>query len=132
MAQISGKNGQVYIGAATSSIAYLDNWSINFTTDKDEITAFGGDWHTFLLTGITGATGTMSGKSDPTASGQSQIRTLYLSGGSVVAVSLWLQETTGQVFTCSVIVDSWGVGVSLNAVETFNASFTVNTRPSHA
>lgn len=130
MAQIWGKNGLVSASALASTVAYLDTWSINFTSDKDEVTAFGGDWHTYLQT-LQGATGSASGKSDPTASGQSAIRTMFLSGASVVAVSMWLTETTGQIFTCSALIDSWNVGVNVNQAETFSFNFTVNTRPSH-
>jgi len=131
MAQIWGKNGAVAIGAAASTVAYLDSWNMTFTGDKDEVTAFSDDWHKFLPT-LQGATGSASGKSDPTASGQASIRTMFLSGASVVSVSLWLTETSGQVFTCSALVDSWSVGAQVGVYEPFSFAFTVIARPSHS
>ena len=132
MAQLYGKNGAIAIGAAASTIAYLDSWTLNFTGDKDEVTAFGQDFHTFLPT-LQGATGSASGKSDPVASGQTSIRTMFCSGASVTTVALWLTESSGLVFTCSsVLIDGFSLGVPVANVQTFSFSFTVNARPSHS
>jgi hypothetical protein len=131
MAAIKGRDGQIALGAAASTIAYIDTWSISLSSDKDEITAFGDDWHKYIQT-IQGATGSASGTRDTAATGQTTILALFCSGGTVASQNMWLTETTGAVFTCAVLIDSIDIGVPVNGKETFSIGFTVNARPSHS
>jgi hypothetical protein len=131
MAAIKGRDGQIALGAAASTIAYIDTWSISFSSDKDEITAFGDDWHKYIQT-IQGATGSASGTRDTAATGQTNILATFCSAGTVASQNLWLTETTGAVFTCAVLIDSIDIGVPVNGKETFSIGFTVNARPSHS
>jgi hypothetical protein len=45
MARIAGRNGRLYAGIGSAGtaepIAFLNKWSLNFATDKLEVTAFG-------------------------------------------------------------------------------------------
>lgn len=45
MARIAGRNGRLYAGIGSAGtaepIAFLNKWSLNFATDKIEVTAFG-------------------------------------------------------------------------------------------
>jgi len=130
MAAIKGRDGQISLGAKASTIAYIDTWSISFSSDKDEITAFGDDWHKYIQT-IQGATGQASGTRDTAATGQTTILALFCSGGTVATQSMWLQEESANVFTVSVLIDSIDIGVPVNGKETFSIGFTVNARPGH-
>ena len=133
MAYLKGVSGQIAMSATASVIANITRWELRFSSDKEETTGFGGDnWHTFTQT-MQGATGRMSGYSDPAATGQANIKEMFCSGASVVAFILMLTETTGHVFTCSsVLIDDWGIGIDAPRLQTFDASFTVNARPAHA
>lgn len=132
MAALKGRDGQIYLSTTTGIISYIDTWSISFASDKDEITAFGDDWHKYIQT-IQGATGSASGTRDTAAAtGQTQITAWYCSGASLVSCTLMLQETSGQVFTCSALIDSIDIGVPVNGKETWSMGFTVNARPAHA
>ncbi len=45
MARIAGRNGRLYInltsGGTAEPVAFLNNWSLNFATNKIDVTAFG-------------------------------------------------------------------------------------------
>src|SRR5262245_53738550 len=45
MARLAGRNGRLYAGIGSAgtaeAIAFLNKWSLNFATDKIEVTAFG-------------------------------------------------------------------------------------------
>ena len=64
MARIHGRKGRLYAaitsGGTAEPIAYLNAWTINFTTDKVDGTAFG-DTNKVYLSGLPDAAGTFSG-----------------------------------------------------------------------
>jgi hypothetical protein len=75
MARLHGRNGIVYIGisapagvsAAASPVAYLSDWSINFTVNKVEVTAMG-DKNLIYVAGLPDASGDFSGLYDDATS----------------------------------------------------------------
>lgn len=65
MARIHGRRGRVYMGlssdtAVAEPVAFLNSWSINFTTEKAEVTAFG-DANKVYVSGLPDASGEFSG-----------------------------------------------------------------------
>lgn len=64
MARLHGKSGMVYValasGAAASPIAYMSDWTINFTVDQPEVTAFG-DLNKIYVSGLPDAAGDFTG-----------------------------------------------------------------------
>jgi hypothetical protein len=52
MARIAGRNGRLYAnitsGGTAESIAFLNKWSLNFASDKIEVTAFGDTTKTYV------------------------------------------------------------------------------------
>jgi hypothetical protein len=64
MARIHGRNGRVYMNLASGGtpepVAFLSSWSINFTVDKVDVTAFG-DTNKIYVGGLPDAAGEFSG-----------------------------------------------------------------------
>jgi hypothetical protein len=64
VARIAGRNGRVYIGLASGGTAeplpFMATWSINFATDKIEVTAMG-DTAKSYVAGLPDSTGEFSG-----------------------------------------------------------------------
>jgi hypothetical protein len=68
MGRYHGRNGRVYMGIASDTavaepVPYLATWSINFTTDKVEVTAMGDSNKTYVA-GLPDASGEFSGFHD--------------------------------------------------------------------
>lgn len=64
MARIAGRQGRLYInltsGGTAEPVAFLNNWSLDFTTGKIDVTAFG-DTSMVYVSGLPDAQGTVSG-----------------------------------------------------------------------
>lgn len=65
MSRIHGRRGRVYMGIASDSataepVAFLNSWSISFSTEKAEVTAFG-DNNKVYVAGLPDASGEFSG-----------------------------------------------------------------------
>ena len=64
MARIHGRKGRVYMavasGAEAAPLPFFAKWSINFATDKSDVTAMGDDNHVYV-TGLPDAKGNFSG-----------------------------------------------------------------------
>ena len=64
MARIAGRNGRLYAnitsGGTAEPIAFLNNWSISFTTDNIEVTAFG-DSHKTYVSSLPDVSGSFAG-----------------------------------------------------------------------
>jgi hypothetical protein len=63
-----GRNGRIYLGIASDTasaepVPYLADWSINFATDKVEVTAMG-DSNKVYVAGLPDASGEFSGFHD--------------------------------------------------------------------
>jgi hypothetical protein len=64
MARIAGRNGRLYMnltsGGTAEPVAFLNNWSLNFATEKIDVTAFG-DTSMVYVSGLPDAQGTYAG-----------------------------------------------------------------------
>ena len=65
MARLHGRRGRVYLGLASDTaqaepVAFLNSWSINVTTEKADVTAFG-DSNKVYVAGLPDASGDFAG-----------------------------------------------------------------------
>jgi hypothetical protein len=91
MARIAGRQGRLYANLTSAGtaepVSYLNSWSINFATDKIEVTAFG-DTNKTYVAGLPDAAGDFAGFYDD-ASTQ-----LYTAATDGVARKFYLYPTT--------------------------------------
>lgn len=83
MARVHGRNGQLYVGisgtsSSAESIAFIKSWSIDFSTDDVDVTAFG-DSNKVTVSGLPSATGSFSGFYDDATA---QLYTAASDGGA--------------------------------------------------
>lgn len=115
MARIHGKGGFAYVaiasGAAASPVAYLSDWTINFTVDQPEVTAFG-DANKIYVAGLPDASGDFSGFYDDAS------RQLYTAARDGVARSFYLYPSLtldpSQYFFGQILPD-WSVSGGISA-----------------
>jgi hypothetical protein len=98
MARIAGRNGRIYANVTSAGtaepITFLNNWSINFATDKIEVTAFG-DTGKAYVAGLPDASGDYSGFYDDgttqfyTAAVDGVARKFYLYPSLLTATQYW-------------------------------------------
>ena len=93
MARIHGRNGILYSGiasgAAASPVAFLSDWTINFTVDKVEVTAMGDHVKTYVA-GLPDAQGDFSGWYDDSTS------QTYIAATDGVARNFYLYPNTNN------------------------------------
>lgn len=87
MARIHGRGGSLYMshtsGGTAQPVAYLDSWSIEFSTDKAEVSALG-DTNKVYVAGLPDCSGSFSGFFDDataqsyTAATDGVARAMYL------------------------------------------------------
>lgn len=145
MSRIHGRNGMVYLGitgpggggvtgtAVASPLAFVADWTINFTVAKVDVTALG-DANLVWVAGLPDASGDFSGFYD-TATGQTyqaavdgQSRNMYL-----YPSLLSLQGASpGQYFFGTILPDfssSGGVAAAVTFKSTWNAASQVQRYP---
>jgi hypothetical protein len=98
MARIAGRSGRLYVGIASGGtaepIAYLNAWSLNFTTDKIDVTAFG-DTTKQYVSGLADCQGTYAGFYDTataqlyTAATDGVARKFYLYPDNATTTQYW-------------------------------------------
>lgn len=128
MGKIAGRNAVIYLGTTTSAAAspltYQNTWSMDFTSDKIDVTSFGDSTKTYV-TGIADAQGEFAGFYDDasaqtyTAAIDGLSRKLYLYPSSL---------TTTQYFFGTVFVDMSVNAAVAGAVEVsakWNAATTI-------
>ncbi|MDQ3106415.1 MAG: hypothetical protein M3Q68_01230 [Actinomycetota bacterium] len=125
MARIHGKSGRLYAaiasGGAAEPIAFLNAWTIDFSTDKADVTAFG-DTNKVYSSGLPDSQGTFGGFYD-TATAQ-----LYTASQDGVARKFYLypdNATTGQYWYGTALFDfsvSGGVGDAVGVSGAWNAA----------
>ena len=106
MARLAGRSGRLYVGmtsstAAAEPITFLRQWSIDFTTDDIEVTAFG-DTNKVYVAGLPDASGSFSGFYDD-ATAQ-----LYTAAVDGAARRFYLYPTTadtGEYFSGTATFD---------------------------
>ena len=112
MSRIHGRNGIVYLGVnpadAASPMAFLSDWSINFSVAKVDVTCMG-DQNLIWVAGLPDASGDFSGFFD-TATAQT-----YVAAVDGLPRNMYLYPSTaspGQFFSGMVLPDySLGSGV---------------------
>ena len=94
MARIHGRNGILYSGIASGSaaspIAFMSDWTINFTVDKVDVTAMG-DKTKIYVAGLPDAAGDFSGWYDD-ATSQS-----YIAATDGIARNFYLYPNTNNL-----------------------------------
>lgn len=105
MARLAGRNGRVYIaltsGGTATPLAFVAKWSINFKTNKIDVTAMGDSNKTYV-NGLPDASGAFSGWYDDTT-----VQT-YTAATDGVARAFYLYPSTsntGQYFWGTVLPD---------------------------
>jgi hypothetical protein len=143
LGRIHGRNGYVYValtsGAAAQPLAYISDWTVNFTVAKVDVTALG-DSNLVWVAGLPDASGDFTGFMD-TATSQTyqgavdgQPRNFYLyptllavNGGPGNAV-----VSSGQYFFGTILPDysvSGGVAAAVTMKSTWNAASQVQRYP---
>jgi hypothetical protein len=128
MARIHGRNARVYMniasGGTAEPVAFVSSWSLSFSTDKANVTAFG-DSNMVYAAGLPDASGEFSGFYDDataqvfTAAGDGVARKFYLYPSSL---------TPGQYFWGTILPDfsaSASVDGATEMQSSWNAASTV-------
>lgn len=129
MGRYHGRNGRVYMGIASDTasaepLPFIATWSINFTTDKVEVTAMG-DSNKVYVAGLPDAAGEFSGFHDDstqqtyTAAVDGLARRFYLYPNTL---------TTAKYFFGTILPDfnvSGGAGGAVEVTSSWNAASTV-------
>lgn len=138
MGRIHGRNGMVYLainsGGTAQPLAYVADWTVNFSTAKVDVTALG-DTNLVWVAGLPDATGDFTGFFD-TATSQTyqaaidgQPRNFYL-----YPSLLGLQGANpGQYFFGTILPDfstSGGVAAAVTFKSSWNAASQVQRYPS--
>jgi hypothetical protein len=117
MARIHGRNGRVYMnlasGGTAEPVAFLSSWSINFTVDKVDVTAFG-DPNKIYVGGLPDAAGEFSGFYDDATA---QVYTAAVDGISRKFYLYPSVLTNGQYWFGTVLPDFKVNGAVAAAVE---------------
>lgn len=127
MARVAGRQGHLYVeqsGGVATPLVYINKWSLNATTDKYEVTAFGDTTKTYV-TGLPDAQGSFSGFYDDTASTGSTALFTLAQSGTAKRVYLYptTPSTTGPYFYGTAFVD-FSVDTDLNGATTISGSFS--------
>lgn len=98
MARIAGRNGTLYMALTSAGtaepVAYLNNWSLAFTTGKIDVTAFG-DTSMIYVSSLPDCQGTYAGFYDDatvqmyTAASDGVPRKFYLYPSTSLATQYW-------------------------------------------
>lgn len=133
MSRIAGRNGILYCGIASgataSPVAFLSDWSVNFTVDKYDVTAMG-DTNKTYVAGLPDAAGDFSGWYDDATS------QTFLAARDGVARNFYLYPNTsntlnyffGTMFPDFSVTGAVGAAVSIKG--TWNAgSFVTRYGP---
>jgi hypothetical protein len=137
MSRIHGRNGIVYLGVnptdQASPMAFLSDWSINFTVAKVDVTCMG-DSNLIWVSGLPDASGDFSGFFD-TATAQTYIaakdgqpRNFYLYPSTLGTQG----ANPGQYFFGQILPDyslAGGVAAGVSLKSTWNAATAINRYP---
>lgn len=122
MSRIHGRKGQLYVGLASdtavaSPVTFLSQWSIDFATDKVDVTSFG-DTNKVYVSGLPDASGSFGGFYDDataqlyTASQDGLARRFYLYPSTADAGDYWYGTALFDFSASGAVTD--GVTVSGN------------------
>jgi hypothetical protein len=126
MSRIAGRNGRLYAnttsGGTAEPVTFLNNWSINFTTDRIETTAFGDTGKTYVA-GLPDASGDYSGFYDDATN---QFYTAAIDG---VARKFYLYPSTAtntQYFFGTAVFD-FNVNAAVDGAVEVSGSWAAST-----
>ena len=137
MSRIHGRNGIVYLGVnpsdAASPMAFLSDWSINFSVAKVDVTCMG-DTNLIWVAGLPDASGDFSGFFD-TATAQT-----YVAAQDGLARNFYLYPSTigtqganpGQYFFGQILPDyslAGGVSAAVSLKSSWNAAWKITRYP---
>jgi hypothetical protein len=137
VSRIHGRNGIAYVAvnpnASASPMAYLSDWTLNFSVAKVDVTAMG-DPNLIWVAGLPDASGDFSGFYD-TATAQT-----YVSATDGQPRNFYLYPSTlgvqgvgpGQYFFGQILPDyaiAGGVAAAVSLKSTWNASSTITRYP---
>lgn len=125
MATIAARNGRLYInltsGGTAEPVAYMNNWSINFATDKIEVTSFGDSNKTYV-SGLPDAQGDFSGFYD-TATVQ-----MYTAATDGVARKFYLYPTTANAqYWFGTAIFDFNINAAVDGAVQVNGSWSAST-----
>jgi hypothetical protein len=126
MPRISGRNARLYAnvtsGGTAEPIAFLNQFSLNFTTDKTEVTSFGDTTKTYVSS-LPDCQGTFSGFYDD-ATAQ-----LYTAATDGVARRFYLYPDTGSTgkYWFGTALFDFSVESSVSGATTMSGSFAAAT-----
>jgi hypothetical protein len=133
LARIAGRNGRVYLaiasGGTAEPIAFLNSWTINFQTEKPEVTAFG-DSNKVYVSGLPDASGDFAGFYDDAT------EQFYTAATDGLARKFYLYPSTSnnsQYFYGEILPDMNINATVSGAVEissTWNASSAISKKSS--
>ena len=137
MSRIHGRNGIVYLGVnpadAASPMAFLSDWSINFSVAKVDVTCMG-DQNLIWVAGLPDASGDFSGFFD-TATAQTYVaaqdgqpRNFYLYPSTLGSQG----ANPGQYFFGQILPDyslAGGVAAAVSLKSTWNAATKISRYP---
>ena len=131
MARIAGRNGRIYIALASGGTAeplnFMASWSINFATDKFEVTAMG-DTGKVYVAGLPDASGDFSGFYDDatvqtyTAATDGIARKLYIYPSLLTAGQYWYGtcfpdfNLSGSVGGAVEVTASWNAATAFTKI----------------
>lgn len=122
MSRIAGRNGRLYInltsGGTAEPVTFLNNWSLNFATQKIDVTSFG-DTSMIYVSGLPDAQGTYAGFYDD-ATVQ-----MYTAATDGVARKFYLYPSTtnnGQYWFGTGIFDT-NIDASVDGAAAISGSF---------
>ena len=122
MAAAGGFSGLIEIAGNN---AHLDTWTLDMTMDSYD-TTYLGLYDATSIPGLRRATGSCSGTLDLVNTGQTAIRNNFVNTAvAAVAVLRLLHAATSSGFSCTAVINSFSLGVSINDKQTFSAGFTV-------
>jgi hypothetical protein len=141
MSRIHGRNGIAYVAVngagganpVASPMAFLTDWSINFTVNKVDVTAMG-DTNLVYVAGLPDANGDFTGFYD-TATAQT-----YVAATDGLARAFYLYPSTlgvqgtnpGQYFFGTILPDyslTGGVAAAVSLKSTWNAASIISRYP---
>lgn len=129
MARHHGRNGRVYLaitsGGSAEALAFQNAWTLNATTDKADVTAFG-DSNKVYVGGLPDASGTFAGWFDDatqqsyTAAADGVARKMYLYPDITASPGVYWFGTAFVDFGVSV-----GIGDGVSTTSSWNAASNI-------
>jgi len=124
--RIAGRNGRIYLaltsGGTAEPVAYQASWSINFATNKIDVTAFG-DTNKSYVAGLPDASGQFAGFYD-----DSSVQT-YTAATDGIARKfyLYLNTTSNTQYFFGTILPDMTIDSSVDGATTVSASWAAAT-----